>query len=174
MRIRFWLKSWQTRRKPFGMTRPATVAAEQLEMRSLPSASALLVGNELNIALEGADSVRVSAIGGNLLVELAHNGGFLTPVTTLGTVPASSIQSIVITGGDQENTIDLSNVLAVDFTSLTSLVVNGGNGDDTITGSPDFADSLLGGDGADVIDGLGGNDTLNGGNGTDTIQGGTG
>ncbi|HLQ44867.1 MAG TPA: hypothetical protein VK137_09075, partial [Planctomycetaceae bacterium] len=90
MHISSWLKNWQRGRHGRVESRGTLVAAEQLETRSLLSASALLVGNELNIALEGADSVRVSAIGGNLLVELAHNGGFLTPVTTLGTVPASS------------------------------------------------------------------------------------
>lgn len=172
MQIVSWLKNWQRRRKP--STKLLAAQTEQLEVRSLLTTNTLLIGSELCVESDGNDTIRVSAIGGNVLVETGPAGGILLPVTSIGTVPASAIETIVIKGGDEENTIDLSGVLASDFINLTSIQVDAGNGDDSITGSPDFADSLSGENGADTIVGLGGDDTLDGGDGADSISGGAG
>ena len=177
MRITSWLKSWQHQRRGSQATRNRvpSQAAENLECRVLPAANVLLIGGtELNISLSSGDAVSISAIAGQVVVSTGPTGGVLTPTPFLGSVNASVIQSIVITGDDDVNALNLGSVLAADYTALTSIVVDAGNGDDSLTGSPDFADSLFGGDGNDTILGQGGNDTLDGGDGKDSIDGGTG
>lgn len=161
-------------RKGVVRAQPA-VSLETLETKQVLSASALFLPatGELNIILNYNDTVRVSATNGALVVETL-NGSTFTPVTSINGVAASNVQSIVILGGDDANTIDLSGVTAAQFTSLTSISIDGANGDDLIIGSPDFADSIIGGHGHDTIQGNGGNDTLLGGDGDDSISGGTG
>jgi Ca2+-binding RTX toxin-like protein len=189
VRISSWIKRRQRRRSSSPAISTRLAQAEALEVRSLPSVSALVVGTDLNISSDGDDSIQVSAFAGNVLVVAGPAGGIQQPISSIGSVPASSIQSIIITGGDQENAIDLGNVLATDFLTLASIVVQSGNGDDLLTGSPDFAnhlhgqdgrdtllggtdnDTLDGGDGADSINGLSGNDSILAGNGTDNISG---
>ncbi|MFM9964056.1 MAG: beta strand repeat-containing protein [Planctomycetaceae bacterium] len=177
MQFASWLKNWPAsagRRKQNIQSRSVASGAELLEVRSLPSASVLVVnGNELNITLETSDNVSVSSLAGNVVVQIGRNGGPVQPVS-IGNVPASAVQSIVITGGDDANSIDLSGVTSAAFTSLTSINVDAGNGDDTLLGSNDFADSLLGGDGNDQLVGQGGDDTLDGHDGADVINGGAG
>ena len=176
MQFNSWLKNWSAaadRRRGSRASHSLPRSAERLENRELLSASVLLIGSELNITLVRDEAVRISSIAGNLVVQTGTSGGVLTPSTNIGTVSSSAIQTILITGGDEANDIDLGGVFAVDFTSLTSIVVDAGNGHDTLTGSPDFADSLFGEDGNDSIIGQGGNDTLDGGDGADTITGGT-
>ena len=179
VRITSWLKNWSAaavrrRGSEASRNRVLSQAAEHLECRSLPSANVLLIGTELNISLVRDDAVSISTVAGNVVVATGTTGGVLTPTLNLGSVNASAIQSIVITGGDEANDINLNGVLAADFTSLNSIVVDAGNGNDSLTGSPDFADSLFGEDGNDTILGQGGNDTLDGGDGADSIDGGTG
>ena len=147
-----------------------------MEPRQLLSGSALFIPatGELNIGLNSAESVRISAATGSVLVEVSTGGSSFTALTVLGTVPASSVRSIVVLGGDEANTINLNGVTSADFISLTSISIDGANGHDTIIGSPDFADSIIGGHGNDTIDGQGGNDTINGGDSNDSITGGTG
>ena len=171
MTISSWLKNWQRRRKQSTPTRAVASVAEHLELRSLPSANVLVIGAELNITLSLNDNVSVSSVSGTVVVQIGENGGNLLPVP-LGNLSASAVQSIVIQGGEEGNSIDLSGVLATDFTSLTSINVDGGNGNDSILGSNDFGDSLFGGDGADTLDGQGGGNTLNGGDGADVIRSG--
>ena len=173
MQISSWLKNWcaaADRRKQG--TRSSAASAEQFETRALPSASVLVVGGtELNITLNLNDSVSVSSVSGAVVVQIGANGGNSVPVS-LGSLQANAIQSIIITGGEEGNSIDLNGVLAADFTSLTSINVDGGNGNDSIRGSNDFGDTLLGGDGSDTLDGQGGNNLLDGGDGSDVIRGG--
>ena len=177
MSIATWLKHWSAgvdRRKQVTQSRVIASAAEHLEVRSLLSTSVLFVaGSELNISLNVRDNVSVSSLGGNVIVQIGPDGGQLQPVA-IGTLAASSVRSIIITGGDAENTIDLSGVTSAAFTALTSISVNAGNGNDSILGSDDFGDSLIGGDGADTLDGQGGDNTLIGGNGADVIRSGIG
>ena len=133
--------------------------AECLEARVLPTVSALLIGTELNVFTDAADSIAVRANPGGQ-VEILANGAVLL---TAPTPAASTVTAIVVTGSDANNVIDLSGVLAAQFTALTSLSADGGDGNDSITGSTDFADSLIGGDGRDTLNGQAGNDTLIGG-----------
>jgi Ca2+-binding RTX toxin-like protein len=177
VQIASWLKNWSptaARRKPNNQQLAVSSVTERLEVRALPASSVLFVaGSELNISLNVRDNVSVGSLSGAVVVQIGPDGGQLQPVA-LGTLSASSVRSIVITGGDAENTIDLSGVTSAAFTNLTSISVNAGNGNDSILGSDDFNDSLSGGDGADTIDGQAGSDVLDGGNGADVIRGGVG
>ncbi len=179
MKLKSWLNSLKCKTKRSrGVAQVAGVpqAAETMESRQLLSVSALFIPatGELNIQLDGQDSVRVSAAAGNVLVEVSTSGGGFTPVSSIGNVAASNVQSIVILGSDEANSIDLSGVTAAAFTANPTIEVDGANGDDTLLGSPDLADSLIGGDGNDSINGQGGNDTIVGGNGGDSITAGAG
>ena len=142
-----------------------------MEDKTLLSVAALFVNGELFVSSDGGDSIAIRQDSATLRVQVLANGA------VLGTAPnvlTSSVTSIVVKGGDDANTIDLTQVTATTYPSLTSIKVDGGNGNDTMTGSPTFGDSLVGGDGADVLIGQGGNDTLDGGDGTDSITGGDG
>lgn len=155
--------------------RPIGPAAEYLETRNLLSSSAIFLDSgELNIALGARENVAVQSIAGNLVVTLSDGTDPLSPTPSLGTIPASAVRSIVIQGGDDANSIDLSNVTAAIFSSLRTISVKAANGNDTIIGSPDLADDLTGGDGDDLIQGLGGADTITAGDGSDTVFGGLG
>ena len=149
-----------------------TESAEQLEDRTLLSVSALLINGTLNIAASGADNITVRANSTTGKVEVLGNNNVLVGSTP--SVNASSLTGLVVTGSDSNNVIDLSGVNVAQFTALASIQVSGGDGNDRITGSPDLANSLNGGDGSDVLLGGSVNDTLNGGNGADAITGGLG
>ena len=73
--------------------------------------------------------------------------------------------------------------MAADFTGLTGVSVTGGDGDDIITGTAEFNDTIIAGDGNDTItvgigatsvDGGDGHDTITAAAGDDTIEGGDG
>lgn len=160
-----------TARRPSGRSASWQLAAtEELEPRALLTVSALMIGSELNVFTDGADSIAIRANAGGL-VEILANGAVLT---TAPTPAASAVTAIVVTGSDADNVLDLSGVTAAQFTALTSLSADGGDGNDSITGSDDFADSMVGGNGRDTLNGQGGNDTLSGGDGADAITGGLG
>ncbi len=146
-----------------------TNTAEQLETRELLTVTASVVQSELIVSAGVGDSVAIRPGTGNpARVDVFGNG---VRLTTLGNVPANSLTTIRITGGDGNNTIDLSAVTTTNFSPTVRLIVDGGNGNDTITSSTDIATSLLGGDGADTISGGTRNDTLDGGNGDDSLLG---
>jgi Ca2+-binding RTX toxin-like protein len=97
-----------------------------------------------------------------------------------GAANCAAITSIDVTGGPDDNDIDLSGVTAAAFPTLASVLVNGGAGDDDIEGS-ELADRLIGGVNDDDVSGNGGNDTIvwnpghdsdlnEGGDGADTIE----
>jgi Ca2+-binding RTX toxin-like protein len=140
------------------------------------AASALFLPGtgELSIEINSSDSVRVSSANGRVQVQTSINGGPFQTVTSVSNVPSANVQRITVLGGDDANTIDLSGVTAAAFPNLASILVDGANGNDTLIGSPDFADSIIGGHGNDTIQGNGGDDTLLGGDGADSILGGTG
>ena len=155
--------------------RPIAQMAECLETRNLLSSSTIfLASGELNIVLGSHENVAVQSIAGNVVVALSDGTSPLLPTPSLGTIPAAAVKSLVIQGGDDANSIDLSNVTAAIFSALRTISVRAANGNDTIIGSPDLADDLSGGDGDDVIQGLGGADTISGGDGSDMISGGLG
>ena len=97
MRIGSWLKNWPRRRNSSVASVAVPAQSERLEPRALLSGSALVVGTELNIHLDTNQNVRLSSFNGNVLLETSSNGGLLQPLASIGSVPASSIQSIVIT-----------------------------------------------------------------------------
>ncbi len=97
-----------------------------------------------------------------------------------GAANCAAITSIDVTGGPDDNDIDLSGVTAAAFPTLASVLVNGGAGDDDIEGS-ELADRLIGGVNDDDVSGNGGDDTIvwnpghdsdlnEGGDGADTIE----
>ena len=90
-----------------------------------------------------------------------------------GPVLASEVGSILVTGGTENNEIDLSGVTDADFFNVTEVVINSGGGDDMIIGSSLLkSDRIDAGPGDDTIFGNGGNDTINGGSGDDKGCGG--
>ena len=175
-----WLKSWwesarsSSRRRVQGV-KPAA-QAEVMEERQLLSSTGLFIPatGELNLLLGSQDNVRISSASGRVLVETSTGAGTYSTLASIGNVSSASVQSIVVIGGDEANTIDLSGVTSVAFTGLPTISIDGDNGNDSITGSPDFGDSIIGGHGDDTIDGQDGNDTITGGDGNDSIIAGDG
>jgi Ca2+-binding RTX toxin-like protein len=149
---------------------------ELLEQRSMLSVSTLFLQTtgELSIELDSNESVRIGSVSGNLTVNTAIGTGVYSPAPAVGAIAAASVRHITILGGDEANTIDLSGVLAANFTSLATIVANGLNGHDTLLGSIDLPNSLIGGDGDDTIRGGSEIDTLMGNNGNDSIIAGAG
>ena len=144
--------------------------AEPLEPRCLLAVTPILINDtELLVQLEASDSVTIQADSAGFL-EVLSSG---SPVIATPTILANTITSIMVTGGDGLNRIDLTGVTTADFDAALTITVNGGDGGDTILGS-EFADSLIGGNGADEITGALENDTLEGSNGNDTLSGGVG
>ena len=157
--------------------RAVTIApSEGLEERQLLSINALFLeaSGDLELQLGHSDSVRISEVGGNVRLEQSADGVNYTTVTSLPTTAASAVKSIIIVGGQDGNTINLSGVSSVAFTDLASISIDSGNGDDTIIGSFDLADKIDGGHGNDTINALGGSDTILGNDGDDDINAGPG
>ena len=203
MNITTWKKLLDRKLDGRGKRRraPLSVASEKLEQRVYLSAAASLVNNDLLVLSDADESISIgTSTDGKGNLELLINGQLHTG---LATVQSSQIGSIRIIGGAGGNLIDLSGVIAADFSFVdpttgqpTSFYVDAGDGDDTILGSFDLNDTLFGGDGDDLInfaamappdplsssnrqgnltiDGGDGDDTLNGADGNDTITGGDG
>ncbi len=151
-------------------------SAETVESRQLLSVSALFIpaSGELSIQLDSNDDLRLTAVSGNVQVEVATAGGPFVVNNSIGSVPVTSVLAIDILGGDDANSIDLSGVSSVDFTGNPTISVDAANGNDSIIGSPDLADNIIGGNGNDTINGQGGNDTLTAGDGDDVVIAGPG
>ncbi|RMG34373.1 MAG: hypothetical protein D6725_14425 [Planctomycetota bacterium] len=173
-----WLEQWRRRlasglrgakrRRRTSVARPG----ESCERRVLLSVSALVVNGELRVFSDGPDAIVIGATSdATPKLNVLANGAV---VTTVSSVDASSVTKIDVQGSDSPNLIDLSGVTAFAFTNVQDIRVDAGDGDDTIVGSPDFADSLLGGNGHDSISALGGDDTVGAGDGDDTVVGGDG
>lgn len=171
VRGRFTERDTATRRRAAKL--PVAGQLEQLEGKSLLSVSALFVNGELNIFSDSNENITVGSAGTNqgTIVQVLSNG---QPVTSVGSVPTSSVTSIVIQGGNLENSIDLSTVSPTNYPSLTAINVDGGHGSDTILGSAGIPETLLGNHGDDVITALDGGSSINGNDGNDTIISGIG
>ncbi|HKN92956.1 MAG TPA: calcium-binding protein [Thermoleophilaceae bacterium] len=148
--------------------------------------SANIDGTTATLNLDGADDNVTVSVAGGLLVHGQTTGGLAgasdwdsaTPGNQ--TVPANGTFSVVVNGGDGNDTIT---VLAK-TTEVAGVVLDGEGGDDVLTGA-DTADLLNGGagndrligaKGADIMAGDDGNDTLvwNNGDGSDNMDGGNG
>ncbi len=89
-----------------------------------------------------------------------------TALTGLGTDVIQAIEVAELSGGESDNTIDVSAFAG--FRGFTQLRGNGGN--DSIIGSV-MSDVINGGDGDDTLLGKEGDDTLNGEDGNDALSG---
>ncbi len=176
MKFKNWLFGLQDRNVARKSSKGRAVATETLEVRQVPAAVALFIGvsGELNITMDGDNSVRVGSANGNVTVDASTGSGPFVRLTSIGTLPAANVRLINILGSDEPNGVDLSGVDSAVFTSLPVILVDGANGNDTLIGSPNLANSLNGGDGTDLLQGGIGIDSLNGGNGNDTIVAGDG
>jgi Ca2+-binding RTX toxin-like protein len=86
--------------------------------------------------------------------------------------PDSTSGSLTINAGSGDNTVTLN---AMDAALAASVMVYGGDGDDTILATSYLADlHILGGEGNDVLLGGAGSDTVDGGAGDDSPGGGAG
>src|SRR5436190_1318216 len=105
MSLTSWLESLRSGRAGYATRRGRVERSrhtEELEPRALLTVSALLIGSELNVFTDAADSVAVRAnVGGQ--VEILANGAVLT---TAPTPNASAVTAIVVTGSDANNVID--------------------------------------------------------------------
>ena len=142
-------RSSRSRRKDSRPECFATVS-ERLEERSLLTVSATFIAGELEINLDSGDDVSVrenpTSLGN---VQILANG---VPLGSLGAVPAASVSTLLIHGGDEANLIDLTGMTAAAFSNPTLFInVDGGNGEDTLLGSGSLAASLDGGHGDDSI-----------------------
>ena len=146
----------QLRRRP---------SVDRLEERTLLAVTSNFAAGVLTIASDAGDAITVNQTNGNVLINNADPDS--------GTLLATDVTSIDVTGGPLGNAIDLSAVSLTGFANLTAVAVDGGDGDDTIMGSA-LGDSLSGGAGNDTILGLAGIDTIQGGSGNDTLVGGQG
>jgi Ca2+-binding RTX toxin-like protein len=132
--------------------------------------SASIDGKTATLNLDGADDNVTVLVSGGLLVHGQVTGGLTSgsdwDSATPGdqTVPADGTFSIVVNGGDGNDTIA---VLAKN-TETAGVKLAGDGGDDVLTGA-DSNDSLSGGDGNDRLIGALGSDTISGGPGNDTL-----
>lgn len=121
----------------------------------------------LTVTSDDADGISVGTDSGNVTVNADAD-----PAGT-GAIAASTVTSIVITGGDGANAIDVTGVTQAEFTALASVSIDTGAGDDSVDGS-EFDDAVQGGSGNDTLNGMSGADTLEGGYGDDELVGGSG
>jgi len=114
----------------------------------------------------GNDVLDVGGTTGNDIFQIAANGlgVFVTKDGQSGSINATNVEEITITGGNGDDTFAVSGNVA----ALTHLTLDGGAGNDHISGG-NGNDLLIGGEGDDVIDGNQGNDTVFMGAGTDTF-----
>ncbi len=145
---------------------------ESLEARQVLSVTALFSTSTgaLSVTSDGADQI---ALGADQSGNVTLNGEILVAHVNNATanVMAKTVKSLAVTGGDGDNSIDLSGVTKGRFKKVAGITVNGGGGADNIIGSS-LADVLNGGDGNDTLKGGLGRDLLDGGLGRDELSGG--
>jgi Ca2+-binding RTX toxin-like protein len=187
--MKTWLKRLATLKKSGRHSRKNALnsnhsaPSEILEQRTYLSVSSLVSNSQLIVVADGDDVIEVrSDPGGSGVVQLVANGVI---DTSLPSIQASQIESILVDAGPGDNLVDLTGVNSGDFSfvnpldgSRVRIDVDGGDGADTILGSFSFDDVLIGGDGDDSINTTGvinlGNQTIDGGDGNDIIRGGSG
>ena len=180
------------------ISRPGMWAgAATLAVLAFPAAASAAVTSSVDAGVltvngEADDAIAITCVANQVKVN--------TQDPDDGAAACDAITSIVVTGGDGANVIDLSGVsdrddtVNTDYPAITSVTIDGGDGNDTITGS-EHVDTLRGGEdddrivgdenklagSFDVFEGQGGDDTLvwnpghdsdkmDGGDGADTIE----
>ncbi len=146
-------------------------AIESLEHRTLLTVTSILNGTELRVFSDEGESLTVSreTSTGNTSVT-ANNA----PVSGFSVISATALTDLQIITGSDNDTVDLSQLTLTDFPNLTVITVDSGDGDDLLTGSADFIETFIAGDGNDTLSGLGGNDQVFGGDGNDSLIGASG
>ena len=137
--------------------------AQQLEQRTLLTLNGVLVGTDLSLFVDEGDDITVQNDTATGNVSVTVNG---TPASTVPAVQSSTLTSLNIIAGDDDNTIDVSAVTAADFNALTAgaIEVHGDDGADVITASP-IGGLYVGDHGDDVLNGGAGDDTIDGDDG---------
>jgi Ca2+-binding RTX toxin-like protein len=128
----------------------------------------------LNVSSNADDGIAITCDAGSVKVNGDNPGS--------GAANCAAITSIIVTGGPDDNEIDLTGVTAAAFPALASVLVNGGAGDDAAeTGAGNDlvrgdagADTLDAGADIDEVDAGDGDDVARGGTGRDTLRGGPG
>ena len=159
------------------------------------SVTSLFFNGDLTVVSDADDAIVIRqdpVLAGRVEILVGNPvGGTINyaPDTSIGVLDADTVQTILVSGGDQGNVIDLGDAQGLGgvdvsvWTSLTAVNIEGGNGNDTITGTINFSDVIDAGDGEDVVtvgsagvtvDGGDGNDTITGGDGDDVLSGGNG
>ena len=175
MFISSWLDSVRSRLHTSKVTRrrrPQSLrrSIEKFEDRTLLTVSAFFFNGELTVQSDGSDAILIQEDPANMgFVQVLDDGN---AISTLLPTLAANVTSIVVEGGDGNNTIDLRNVDSLVFSNPALTVsASGGDGNDTIFGSPNVLEVLSGNDGADTISAGDGDDTINGGDGEDDLSG---
>lgn len=108
---------------------------EPLESRCLLTVTATLNGTVLEVSSDAADDVAVSAVGGDVKVDI-NGGGAVDP--TGGPLAANLLTAINFSGytGNFNNVVDLTGVTPGDFTILQTVSVDAGDGNDQILLGP--------------------------------------
>jgi Ca2+-binding RTX toxin-like protein len=124
-----------------------------------------LSAGTLAASSDAGDPIAITCAGGNVLI----NGN--DPDS--GAAACPEVTSLVVTGGNLANVIDLGAVDATNFPNLEDSTINALGGDDDIFGSY-VADRIDAGLGVDEIVGNEGDDLVIGGDGNDVFFGGDG
>ena len=145
------------------MTRSLAVAAALLLLIAAPARAAdnttgSFAGGQLTVAMSGSAQFADVTCSG---LDTKVNNNPVTPATA-----CTAIQTIVVNGTANPDSIDLSHVTTADFPNITGTTVNAGDGSDAITGSP-YPDNIQAGPSTPVPGGIqnvtpgAGNDTIN-------------
>lgn len=165
------------RRRRGLLKRTSCTCVEVFEARTLLTAIFDPGRSLLEVSLEGADDLKVTASTEGLVL---LNGA---PVDSGdgALLRAPQLRWLSIRGAAGRNTINVRQVLRTEFPNLQQIAIDGGGASDRIFGSSsgvnvqsrqrDIPNRLVGGGGNDLIHGGGANDVLIGGPGNDRIYG---
>lgn len=109
---------------------------EQLESRCIPTVTSSVAAGVLIVTGKAADTIVVSAAGGEVQVNGADPGS--------GPAAASSILKIVVSNGPGSSLDDLTNVRPTDFTALAGITVNTGPGTGIVKLNTEGNSTILG------------------------------
>jgi Ca2+-binding RTX toxin-like protein len=178
--VPFWLRNLQARlrstssqqSRPLRRAKlPAVASVDRLENRMLLTVIAFADGLDLTIQADQGESISVQHGIGTGNVEVLADG---LPISAQPAIASSDLQTLTIVTDDFDDDVNLAGLSAAQFTSLTAITIDTGDGNDMITGSDDFGELIMAGDGADTVFGGGGDDTINGQDGDDSLDGGAG
>jgi Ca2+-binding RTX toxin-like protein len=93
-----------------------------------------------------SDTIELACIGG----EASSEG--------VGLLPCADVQTIVVKGGEGNDTVNFANVSRIDFPALQAVEIDGGGGQDTINGSQ--IGDTINADSEDIVNSGPGDDTI--------------